>query len=150
VTNLAAFLATLRFSEGTAKAPDPYAVVYGFLYTITDFSDHPTTLGTWLGVQTPWGHTTAAGAYQIEVATWRSVKKMRTLPDFSPASQDAAATELIREAGAFDLVYSGCIAEAIAACKHIWASLPGSPAGQPTKAVSTLLGAYTMAGGAFA
>jgi muramidase (phage lysozyme) len=155
-TNLAAFLATIRHSEGTGRAPDPYAVVYGYAFTITDFSDHPAALG-WhgeslanLGPAYAGKVSTAAGAYQIILPTWRSLKRRLNLPDFTGASQDAAATELIREAGALNLVNTGQVADAIALCHGIWASLPGSTSGQPQRTMAELVHAYTQAGGAFA
>jgi len=62
----------VRHSEGTDEAPNPYAVTYGYQFTITDFSDHPAVLGTWkgesldsLGLAYLGKVSTAAGAYQI-------------------------------------------------------------------------------------
>ncbi len=155
--NLTAFLALIRFSEGTDKAPDPWAVCFGYKFTITDFSDHPAVLGTWhgepldfLGPAYVGKISTAAGAYQIIVGTWRTCKSILHLPDFTAPSQDAAATELIREHGALNLVNSGQVADAINKCHGIWASLPGSTSGQPQRSFADLIRAYTSAGGAFA
>jgi muramidase (phage lysozyme) len=155
--NLHAFLLMIQRSEGTTQALNPYACTFGYKFTITDFSDHPYVLGNWLGEPLDFlgfayegKISTAAGAYQLIAPTWRALKKMLGLPDFSIASQDAAATELIREAGALDLVKSGNIAESIGLCRHIWASLPGSTAGQPTQSLANLISAYMDAGGAFA
>jgi muramidase (phage lysozyme) len=155
--NLAAFLAMVRHSEGTDEARNPYAVTYGYQFTITDFSDHPAVLGTWkgesldsLGLTYLGKVSTAAGAYQIIKPTWVSLKITLKLPDFSPASQDAAATELIREKGALNLVNSGQVADAITLCHGIWASLPGSSSGQPQKSFADLINVYGSAGGAFA
>lgn len=155
--NLAAFLAMTRHSEGTDKAPDPYRVVYGYGHTIKDLSDHPAVTGEWhgeslanLGPAYAGKISTAAGAYQIIVPTWRTCKRILNLPDFTGPSQDAAATELIREAGALDLVNAGRVAEAIGKCHGIWASLPGSTSGQPQRTMADLVHAYAGAGGAFA
>jgi muramidase (phage lysozyme) len=150
MNNLEAFLHMIWHSEGTDKAPDPYAVVFGYGFTITDFSDHPTVLGIWNGEVTKYGLSTAAGAYQIIKPTWIALKARLHLPDFSPASQDAAATELIREKGALDLVNGGQVADAIELCHGIWASLPGSTSGQPQARLSDLITNYTSHGGAFA
>jgi muramidase (phage lysozyme) len=151
-----AFLALIRFSEGTAKKPDPYAVVYGYAFTITDFTDHPAVLG-WrgepldsLGPEYVGKWSTAAGAYQIIKPTWITLRNRLALPNFEPPSQDASALELIREAGALDLVYAGRVAEAITRCHGIWASLPGSAVGQPQQSFAALIQAYGDAGGAFA
>jgi muramidase (phage lysozyme) len=94
--------------------------------------------------------STAAGAYQIIKPTWVTLALRLRLPDFEPASQDAAAVELIREAGALSLINSGQFVEAILKCRNIWASLPGSTSGQPQTVMSSLVTLYTAAGGAFA
>jgi lysozyme len=132
-------------------------VVYGYKHTIADLADHPCITGEWhgeslasLGVAYAGKISTAAGAYQIIVPTWRTCKSMLKLPDFTGPSQDAAATELIREAGALDLVNAGRVAEAIGKCHGIWASLPGSTSGQPQRTMADLVHAYAGAGGAFA
>ena len=85
-SNVAAMLATIRHSEGTDRALDPYRVVYGFTLTLVSLMDHPAITGEWLGAQTPYGHTSAAGAYQIEVGTWRDCKAALRLTDFTPTS----------------------------------------------------------------
>jgi len=155
--NVAAFLAMLRASEGTADAANPYAVCYGKTFVIADFSDHPAVLGNWkgeslanLGPAYVGEVSTAAGAYQIIKPTWISLKARLNLPDFSPASQDAAAIELIRENNALDLITAGQLATAILRCRAIWASLPGGAAGQPHQTFAQLMTAYSGAGGSFA
>lgn len=147
--NVAAFLSTVRHSEGTDCAPDPYRVVYGFQLTLKGLVDHPAITGEWLGVQTPYGHTSAAGAYQIEKATWVRCKQVLALSDFTGPCQDDAAILLIKEAGAFALINSGRIGDAISKCCGIWASLPGSKAGQPTRTFAQLLQSYSSAGGTY-
>lgn len=147
--NAQAFLATIRRSEGTYKTANPYAATFGEAFTIEDFSDHPHALG-WPGYLWKGIHETASGAYQITYPTWVRLKAKLGLPDFSPASQDAAAIELIREAKALDAVNGGMVMDAILACSGIWASLPGSTSGQPQTQLGTLVQAYTSAGGGFA
>ena len=75
--NLQAFLATIRHSEGTDRAADPYRVVYSYNHTIVNLSDHPAVTGEWKGA--PLDNlgplyvgkiSTAAGAYQIIKPTW--------------------------------------------------------------------------------
>jgi muramidase (phage lysozyme) len=166
MNNLAAFLKMIQHSEGTDKAPNPYAVTFGYKFTITDFSDHPAVLGTWhgepLATQRPDGTwtglgpdyaglvSTAAGAYQIIKPTWLALKARLNLPDFCANSQDAAATSFIREKGVLDMVNGGQVADAIELCHGIWASLPGSPSGQPQAKIADLIQAYTENGGGFA
>jgi lysozyme len=150
MSNRDAFLAMIRFSEGTASAPDPYAVTFGYHFTITDFSDHPAVLGDWLGPLYAGKVSTAAGAYQIIRPTWVAIKNRQHLPDFSPASQDAAALALVSSAGALQAVDAGAIDAAINICRHIWASLPGAGAGQPERPLLALENEYTQAGGVLA
>jgi lysozyme len=134
--NQAAFLTTIGYSEGAD---------YGTLYgggTFSDFSTHPNisvTAGNYI--------STAAGKYQILYKTWLYLSQKLGLTDFSPATQDAMALELISEKGALDDVQNGNFSSAIAKCAKTWASLPGSPYGQPTHDIETLASAYTGAGG---
>jgi muramidase (phage lysozyme) len=147
----------IAVSEGTARAPDPYRVCYGYQHTILSFADHPAITGEWhgeslasLGPQYAGLISTAAGKYQITKHTWEALQGALNLPDFSPASQDAAAVLLIKQKGALDKVDGGQVADAIALCHGIWASLPGSVAGQPITPIVKLLDAYREAGGAYA
>ena len=143
--NLRAFLALLRWCEGTA-GPEGYRTIVGGSLMDT-YDDHPRIVksGTFSdGV--PW-KSSAAGAYQFLSTTWDECKAALSLPDFSPASQDAAAVFLIKRRGALDDVEAGRIAEAIAKCNREWASLPGSPYGQPVKTLDACLRVYQAAGG---
>ena len=166
--NLAAFLTMLSVSEGTSRVLnvngvliDPYRVCFGKYHVIVNLSDHPAVTGEWHGeplrpamciaAGLTWPCvSTAAGRYQINKPVWLNLKRMLRLPDFTAPSQDAAAVELIREKGALDLVNAGRAQDAIALCHGIWASLPGSTAGQPIKTLASLMAAYTDAGGGFA
>lgn len=156
--NVTAFLAMIRASEGTAQASDPYAVCYGYSHTIADFSDHPKITGEWPGVSIAnlgpdyaGKISTAAGAYQIIKPTWVGCKRALALTDFSPASQDAAAVYLIREAGALDAVRAGQFDQAVQLCARQWASLPGANApGQAMRRLDDLRAAYQSAGGTLA
>lgn len=159
--NLRAFLTMIATAEGTERAPDPYRVCYGYAHTIADLSDHPAVTGEWRGERLPDAMcrgaglspgcvSTAAGRYQLIRPTWLDCKRALGLPDFTPASQDAAAVYLIRKRGALPLIEQGRIADAIAAVRREWASLPGAGYGQPERRIAALLDAYTAAGGALA
>ena len=76
--------------------------------------------------------TTAAGRYQFIGSTYRSLSNRLGLNDFSPASQDLAAVELIKEKGALDDIVKGDITTAIKKLNTTWASLPDSPHKQRT------------------
>lgn len=159
--NAGAFLGMLRMSEGTARAVNPWAVVYGYGHEIQSFAEHPAITGEWTGERLPDAMcinagfrpgciSTAAGAYQIIRPTWARLRDRLGLPDFSPASQDAAALELVRSRGALQDVYAGRIESAIRKCLQEWASLPGNSAGQGQRALGDLLASYQMNGGALA
>jgi lysozyme len=140
--NVTAFLKTIRVSEGTAGA-DGYSTLVGG-GQFDSFADHPRQL-----VYLPnLGYSSsAAGAYQILRRTWDGVAGKLGLVDFSPASQDRAAVELIKQRGALADVRAGRFADAIAKCKKEWASLPGAGYGQRENSLATLQAAYINAGG---
>lgn len=145
--NLRAFLRAIRFAEGTA-GPDGYRMHFGGAL-FSSFADHPRRAVTAsLGGRSI--TSTAAGAYQFLARTWDEAAAAMGLPDFSPASQDIAAAFLIRRRGALADVYAGNFAAAVAKCAREWASLPGSPYGQPTKTLDALAGVYLSNGGSYA
>lgn len=140
--NVAAFLWTVRVSEGT-DVIDGYSMIVGG-GRFEGFADHPRVLVDLpaLGIK-----SSAAGAFQIIRRTWDGVRDKLGLPDFSPACQDAAAVELIRQRGALADVRAGRFAVAIDKCKKEWASLPGAGYGQHENTLARLANAYTTAGG---
>jgi lysozyme len=88
------------------------------------------------------------GGGSTRVNTWDRLAEKLGLPDFSPAAQDVAAIELIREAGALGLVKAGRFAEAVNRVRKIWASMPGAGYSQPEKSLDALFAQYIAAGGA--
>jgi muramidase (phage lysozyme) len=120
-----AFLWLVRTGEGTT-GPNGYRTKFGGS-TFADMSDHPRTVITRSGIS-----SSAAGAYQFLTPTWDEMADKYSLPDFSPASQDIAAVGLIKRRGALADVLAGRFRAAIDKCNKEWASLPGSPYGQPT------------------
>ena len=157
-SNIGAFLALLRQSEGTANEPDPYAVCYGYKHTISDFREHPAISGEWGGEVLPdamcanagFGpgcKSTAAGAYQLIRPTWISLRDALGLTSFDAAAQDAAAVELIRRRAALEDVKAGRIADAVTKCRNTWASSPGNYAAQGQHSMDTLVSWYQSAGG---
>lgn len=150
--NIAAFLSMLRYAEGTA-GPEGYRTLFGGSL-FDSFDDHPRQ-----AVRYGQLWTTAAGAYQLmavsplpgggttRVNTWDRIRAKLQLPDFSPASQDAAAIELIRERGALGDVMAGRLATAVRKCAPVWASLPGAGYNQPERQYASLAAAFASAGG---
>jgi hypothetical protein len=86
----------------------------------------------------------ASGRYQFLSTTWDGLKTKIGAVDFSPAAQDLAAVELIRQRGALEDVEAGRLEAAIAKLNQTWASFPGSPHGQPTKPLARLREFYNQ------
>lgn len=162
--NVQAGLATIKTSEGTDTADDPYRVCYAYKHTVQDMSRHPAEWYTDAsGTRTrEWGGepldnlgptyaglvSTAAGAYQIKLATWAGCKKALALPDFSAASQDAAAVYLIQGRKGLDALKAGNFDSFVALCAPEWASLPGANyAGQGMRSIDALRAEFTSDGG---
>lgn len=154
---ISAFLYMIRASEHVY----PRDVIDGEAYNIfyggrkfRNLSDHPVLTGEMQPVKLPDSIcinaglkpgcvSTAAGAYQIIKPTWIRLKDRLRLPDFSPASQDAAAIELLRESGALDDILDNDIETAIKKASKIWASLPGNTYKQAPKSLAYALDRYT-------
>lgn len=158
--NTAAFLMMIRTAEGTA-GPNGYRTMFGG-QLFDDFSDHPRRAKSFVNGAGERLWTSAAGAYQFmavsaipgggqtKVNTWDVVSKRLGLPDFSPESQDAAAVELIREAGALGDVRAGRFEQAVTKVRRIWASMPGAGYAQPEKSLDGLRVVYLNNGGTLA
>jgi lysozyme len=142
-----AFLWLIRTGEGTT-GPNGYRTLFGGSL-FSSFADHPRQSITRSGIT-----STAAGAYQFLSRTWDEMAAMYGLADFTPANQDFAAVGLIKRRGALADVMAGRFRAAIDKCNKEWASLPGSPYGQPTltydRAASVLAGAGANFAGAIA
>lgn len=145
--NERAFLDMLAVSEGTYGCGDNgyNVLVGGDLFH--DYSHHPNVLVT---LNSKGLKSTAAGRYQFLKRTWDSLALKLHLHDFSPASQDLGALELIAERGATGDVRSGRFANAVAKCAPIWASLPGAGYNQRENSLQSLEAAYIRAGGTLA
>ena len=135
-----AFLDTIAYAEGT-NGSDGYRTLFGGGLFDNNFVDHPRKT-----ICRPSGKksicSTAAGRYQILSKTWDGVRSKIKAQDFSPKNQDLAAVKLIEMRKASNDVESGNIKEALEKCSKEWASLPGSPYGQPTKSMDELLNIY--------
>ncbi len=140
--NLRAFLIMIQYAEGTYGA-NAYRMLYGG-QLFDSYAWHPNRAITKGGIT-----STAAGAYQILYRTWSGLSAL-ALQDFSPASQDKAAVELIRRRGALEDVVAGRFSEAIYKCRKEWASLPGAAYGQHERSLVSLAQVYQYAGGRIA
>ena len=148
MTNLEAFLSTLAYSEGTDNGRQPTkdrgydVLVGGGLFT--GYKDHPRKLIDLpkLGIK-----STAAGRYQILARFYDAYRVSLKLPDFSPASQDKIAIQLIKECKAMGDIEAGRIAEALTKCRSRWASLPGANYGQHEHKMEALLARFKLFSG---
>ena len=151
--NEKAFLDMIAHSEIGEKllqiSDNGYNVIVGSTAShpnlFTSYADHPReliTLGGKLNIK-----STAAGRYQILSRIFDYYKSFLQLPDFSPASQDAIAIQLIKERKAIDPIELGQFELAVNRCATCWASLPGSLYQQHTNSMDSLKTAYLNAGG---
>lgn len=145
-TNRKAFLDMIAWSEIGERllrnSDNGYNVLVGGSL-FKSYSDHPNILNKTL-------KSTAAGRYQILYRYWVAYKKLLGLKDFSPASQDAVALQILKEQGALTDIDAGRFAPALAKVANIWASLPGAGYGQRENGVKELQSAYLKAGGTVA
>lgn len=138
--NVAAFLAVIRACEGTAGERG-YQTIYGYEY-FKDYSGHPNRV-----VSKGRYSSSAAGAYQIISDTWSWLVAQYGFLDFAPETQDAAAVGLLVRRKALDAVRSGDLPTAVHLAGKEWASLPGSPYGQPTRSMDFVRRVFKIHGG---
>jgi tape measure domain-containing protein len=133
-----AMLDTIASAEGAG-----YSTLFGG-GTFDDFSAHPNQR-----ITRKFGKgnitSTAAGRYQFLNRTWQGLVDQYGFSDFSPENQDLGAIALMRSRGMLGPIGTGDIGGALTAGNREWASLPGSPYGQPTKKAETLIAKYTAA-----
>jgi len=151
-SNLRAFLYMIRASEHRFPADVVNDACYSIFYggaRFTDMSNHPVLTGEMRGVPLSAEMcrnagfadgicvSTAAGAYQINVPTWKEIRSYDgpMLPDFSMESQDEAARRILKKTGALDFINEGVITRAVNLASRRWASLPGATSKQSPKTV---------------
>ena len=144
-SNVQAFLKAIRLGEGTSDELGYYRIVGGG--TFNDDTKHPNIK---VYIKRYNVYSTAAGAYQIIVGTWNGLCRQYGFYDFTPETQDEAAVALIAEKRALEDVKAGRLEKAIQKCSSIWASLPGSTAGQRTEDYASVEKEYLDNGGVLA
>lgn len=142
-SNVQALLRVIRTGEGTTGANGYRTLFGGGLFD--GYADHPR-----ITVKASGYTSTAAGAYQIIASTWDETKRIMGLSDFSPRSQDLAALGRIAARGALEDAKAGQFEMAIKKIAREWASLPGSPYGQPVISWERARAIYASAGGSTA
>lgn len=138
--NVQALLRVIRTGEGTT-GPNGYRTLFGG-GLFDSYADHPRKT-----VKSSGYTSTAAGAYQFIASSWDETKRVMNLPDFSPRSQDLAALGRIAARGALEDAKAGLFDSAVRKIAREWASLPGSPYGQPTISWERARTIYASAGG---
>lgn len=128
--NIRVALDVISRAEGTDKYG--YATAFGG-GQLPSLSDHPRQLHAFTQTDGVANKTSAAGRYQFLQSTWDDVSNKLGLQDFGPESQDLAALELLRRAGALDAAASGDFDTMVAKSGSTWASLPSSPYAQPKR-----------------
>lgn len=140
--NVAAFLRVIREGE-TNQSDDAYRMMFGGgLFDVAGGWQHPNVVNRAAGLS-----STAAGAYQFLHRTWDGLTRQYPFPDFAPKCQDMGAVALIAGRGALQDVLDGRLSAAIAKCNREWASLPGSPYGQPVLSMARCRAVYAQYGG---
>ncbi|MEG3028697.1 MAG: glycoside hydrolase family 104 protein [Aeromonas sp.] len=147
-----AFLRMLKIGEGTIGL-EGYEHLFGGESFIKDygktFADHPRLLMEKTVKKT--GQvisSTAAGAYQVMRYVWDDpgIIKLREehgITDFTPAMQDRYCVVILKyRRDALPEIMRGDIKVAIKKCNKEWASLPGSPYGQPTVKLEDVVAEY--------
>lgn len=127
--NIRKFLMLITLTEGTDKDNTPYNELFGFANFI-GFDKHPNRIVSKNGY-----YSSAAGRYQIMQKTYDSLK----MKDFRPITQDMAAIQLLKQCKAYDFALQGDWLNAISKSCKTWASLPGSPYGQPVRSIKDCL-----------
>lgn len=132
--NVEKFLMLITHTEGTDRQKTPYNELFGY-DNFNGFEKHPNILVNKNGYK-----STAAGRYQVLYRTWLEYLKKKPGSNFSPDTQDDIAIFLIKQKkGAYQAILDGNWETAIKATNTIWASLPGSPYGQPTHKMADAL-----------
>ena len=140
------FFKALAWSEGTDKPGQPTkdrgydVLVGGGLFS--GYADHPRVPVPLPKLKIS---STGAGRYQILERYYDHYKAQLKLKDFSPASQDAIAWQLIGECKAQADVMAGNFESAITKCRSRWASLPGAGYGQNEHKMEDLRRVYDAA-----
>jgi muramidase (phage lysozyme) len=150
--NLDAFLLALRLGEGTSDEKGYYRKVGGG--EVASLEKHPGYDGfKWYFTNPATGkrdYSTAAGAYQINLPTYKEFAPRLGIDTFYASDQDIIAIAIIKSEDAYVDVLNGDIASAVEKVSNRWASLPGSQAKQRTVSFEQFSQVYANSGGTFA
>ncbi len=152
--NVAAFARCVRSAESNNRDDgSAYRTLYGG-EQVADLSTHPRIAKT-----SPWGYTSAAGAYQamcavpgrVETDTWGDFCRELGVPvdamPFDEPTQDAFFVWCVRRRQALQNVIDGDLERAVDKCSFEWASFPPGRYGQPTTTIDKLRAVFLRYGG---
>lgn len=142
--NVLAMLSVIRAGE-SSQEDSAYSLMFGGDH-FESIEDHPRIKNTAKLGGKPIT-STAAGAYQFLASTWDEVAKRYGLNDFGPTNQDIGAVALMVRRNALEDVIAGRFDAALSKLGKEWASIPGSPYGQPTRTKAQALAVYEAHGG---
>lgn len=132
-----AVLSVIATAEGTGSS-------YNYIFSYRKFSsyaDHPRQVVCSGGYCSD-----AAGRYQFLSTSWDETRRGLGVRDFTPESQDKGAVHRIQSFRGVrehaTVLSRPAFERMIYKLNREWASLPGSPYGQPTKSMSTLWSVY--------
>lgn len=133
-----AVLDTIAYAETRRFDPGEYHRQYGSpARYVSDLNQHPSMIiCSYLGGKRVC--SSASGRYQFLKSTWEIEVEDLGLKDFGMLSQDLAAVDQIDKAGAIDDLLHLDLQAFFQKTNKIWASLPGSPYGQPTRSFEEL------------
>ncbi|WP_236024051.1 glycoside hydrolase family 24 protein [Comamonas suwonensis] len=143
--NVRALLRVIRRGEGTVDEAGYRRIFGGQLFE--GFADHPRIAVTKTMRNGKRITSTAAGAYQFLSSTWDETARIMGLRGFSPANQDLGAVGRIAARNALEDIKAGRFEVAVKKIAWEWASMPGSPYGQPVISMDTARAVYVEAGG---
>jgi muramidase (phage lysozyme) len=152
--NVQAFARCVRSAESNNRDDgSAYRTIYGG-GLVDDLSCHPR-----IAKQSPWGYTSAAGAYQamcavpgrVQTDTWGDFCRDLGVPvdamPFDPPTQDAFLVWCVRRRQALQSVLDGDLEKAVNLCSFEWASFPPGRYGQPTTTIDKLRAVFLQYGG---
>jgi muramidase (phage lysozyme)/ElaB/YqjD/DUF883 family membrane-anchored ribosome-binding protein len=152
--NLQAFARCVRSAESNNRDDgSAYRTLYGGEQA-SDLSCHPR-----IAKQSPWGYTSAAGAYQamcavpgrVQTDTWGDFCRDMGVPvdamPFDQPTQDAFFVWCVKRRNALQAVLDGDLERAVTLCSFEWASFPPGRYGQPTTTIDKLRAVFLQYGG---
>jgi muramidase (phage lysozyme) len=133
--SIKAFLDTIAYAEHTFGRSE-YAAKFP-RKSFDSFKDHPRTVEC-IDFKGQKLCSSAAGRYQFLTRTWDGLVPRISATDFGPRSQDRGALVLLSDKKALEDIKTNRFEKAIDRVRTLWASLPGSPYGQPTRTMHEL------------